>query len=446
MLIEKIKNIDSNKAAIIADGVPISYGELLTKIKKRASFLVTQKKDFLLSNSNDVENLVNFLAIISIGKKAVFGGKKLTNSQKIALSSQFDLEILDDESNQFLFEINPNIISKGSKSTDLFLGVLTSGTTVESKIVWKDYQSWFSAFPHQSEVFGISENDRIFVLNSLGYSANLNAVLHGLWLGATVVLGSLSEAKKWQEQFEKLKITSVFLVPSHYRLLNNKTPYSNCIKSLVSAGEKLDGKTAKKLLETFPNSNLTEYYGAAELGHISYQQNEDILNFPASVGKAFPGVKIILKESKIWVESLYVSPFYRSCATVNDIGFFDENQNLFLLGRQGRMFNRRGLNIFAEEIENAASIHPYISESVAIEKKITEKRSNILLFVKPLDDSTISKKELNQFLLESIPKSKIPNRIIFVEDIPKTSEGKIDFHALNKVPTEEEISIKKLLI
>ena len=277
------------------------------------------------------------------------------------------------------------------------------------------------------------------MLNSLGYSANLNAVLHGLWLGATLVLGSLSEAKKWKEQFEKLEVTSVFLVPSHYRLLSNITFHSNSIKSLVSAGEKLDGKTAKKLLETFPKSTLTEYYGAAELGHISYQQNEDIVNFPASVGKAFPGVKIILKEGEIWVDSLYVSPSYRNCATVNDIGFFDENQNLILLGRQGRMFNRRGLNIFAEEIENASKSHPFVTESVAIEKKTTGIRSNILLFVKPIQNNKVSKKELNHFLLNLLPKNKLPNRIIFVEDIPKTSEGKIDFQALNKVPSEEDI-------
>ena len=441
MLIEKIKNIDPNKTAIIVEEVSISYGELLSKIEKRACYFVKQKKDFLLSNSNDVENLINFLAIIYIGKKAVFGGKKLSNLQKIAFGNQFDLEIVDDESNKKLLENTPIFKTKEFKSTDLFLGVLTSGTSGESKIIWKDYQSWFSAFPHQSKIFGISENDRIFVLNALGYSANLNAVLHGLWLGATLVLGSLWEAKKWQEQFEKLEVTSVFLVPSHYRLLNNKTIHSNRIKSLVSAGEKLDGKTAKKLIEIFPDSTLTEFYGAAELGHISYQQNEDILNFPTSVGKAFPGVKIILKEGEIWVDSSYVSPSYRNCATVNDIGFFDENLNLILLGRQGRMFNRRGLNIFAEEIENAATSHPFVSESVSLEKKTNEIRSNILLFVKPTQNNKISKKELNQFLLDLLPKNKLPNRIIFVEDIPKTSEGKIDFQALNKVPSEEEIFI-----
>ena len=441
MLIEKIKNIDSIKTAIIVDEVSISYGELLSKIEKRACFFVNQNKDFLLSNSNDLENLIDFLAIIFLGKKAVFGGKKLTIIQKIALANQFDLEIVDDESNKKLLENTSIFKTKEFKSKELFLGVLTSGTTGESKIIWKDYQSWFSAFPHQSKIFDISENDRIFVLNSLGYSANLNAVLHGLWLGATLVLGSLSEAKKWQEQFEKLAVTSVFLVPSHYRLLSNTTNHSNRINSLVSAGEKLDVKTAEKLLEIFPNSTLTEYFGAAELGHISYQQNEDIVNFPTSVGKAFPGVKIILKEGEIWVDSLYVSPSFRNCATVNDIGFFDENQNLILLGRQGRMFNRRGLNIFAEEIENASKSHPLVSESVAIEKKTTGIRTNILLFVKPIQNNKFSKKELHHFLLDVLPKNKLPNRIIFVEDIPKTSEGKIDFQALNKVPSEED-SIK----
>ena len=431
MFFEKIQNVNPEKVAIVADGKTFTYGDILAISKKRAAFFENQREHFLLCHSSEIENIFNFFAIIAVGGRAIFGGKNLSDQQKTSISILHKTTIVD-----FVPDSDTNVpeFHEPTKK-EYFLGVLTSGSTGQSKLIWKDYQSWFSAFPHQSSVFGISENDRVFVLDALAYSANFNTFLHTLWQGATVVLGKLAEASNWINVFQNQSVTSAFLVPSHIRLLLYKDSFRHLkLKSLVSAGEKLDSKLAQAILDNCPNILLTEYYGAAELGHVSYAQNQDIVEHSTTVGKAFPRVEIEIKEDKIFVESPYVSPEYRNIRTVFDFGFLDSEGRLCVLGREGRMFNRRGLNIFAEEIENAALLHPFVKEAVLISNTHKPHLLELIVVVK----QEISKTELQDFLLQKITKDKLPNKIVFSLSIPRNDAGKVDFRVIAKKPVDEE--------
>ena len=431
MFFEKIQSVDSERIAILADGKSITFGDILTISKKRAVFFENKKESFLLCHSSELENLYNFFAIIAVGGRAIFGGKNLSEEQKSSISVIQNCTIID-----FIPECETNIQAFYSVSkNEYFLGVLSSGTTGQSKLIWKDYQSWFSTFPQQSNIFGITEQDRVFVLDALAYSANLNTVLHTLWQGATVVLGKLVEASNWSKIFYNHKVTSAFLVPSHIRLLTTSENFGKIkLNSLVSAGEKLEARLAQLVLDSMPDILLTEYYGAAELGHVSYAQNQDIVEHPTTVGKAFPGVEIEIKEDKIFVDSPYISPDYRNIRTVFDFGYLDADGRLCVFGRQGRMFNRRGLNIFAEEIENAALLHPFVKEAVLIANSYKSHILELIVVVK----QEISKSELQDFLLKKITKDKLPNKISFTLSIPRNEAGKVDFRVIAKKPVDEE--------
>jgi long-chain acyl-CoA synthetase len=424
MLFDRWKHIAPGKTALVHQGRTLTYGELGAEIQQRAAGL--KAKAYLLCHRSELENLINFLAVMHAGGRGVFPGKNWTGDALLSYAENFRLEILDE-------------IPGGSNGTapfvphdrDVFLGILSSGSTGTPKLIWKDYKAWFSAFPAQSEVFRLNTEDKLLVLDAMAYSANLNAVLHGLWLGMSITLTPLQEAKNWPTLL--MEATALFLVPSHYRLLPENKRYPQ-IRSAVSAGEKLDVKTAAKVLEIFPNACLTEYYGAAELGHISYIQNQEILDKPTSVGRAFPGVKISIREEKIWVDSPYLSPDFRQAPTVSDLGFVDEEGYLCLLGREGRMFNRRGLNIFAEEIENLCLSHPWVLEAALLQS--ARRPEQLCLWV--VTKSPMSSQEIRQFLLQSLRPDKLPNKIIFSQDLPRNPAGKVDFGVLAKKPVEED--------
>jgi long-chain acyl-CoA synthetase len=429
MLYQKLVNVDPAKVALVFQSKEITYGQLLQDIRIRAAFFQNHQADYLLNHVSEIENLLNFLTLMLTGQKGVFAGKNTSAEQCIALCEKFNLTALD-----FVPKQNDELeVAFQPKQKDVFLGLLTAG----QKIIWKDYQSWFTAFPAQSEVFKITSEDRVLVLDALGYSANLNTVLHTLWLGATVIFTGLKDADEWSGIIKKAGVSSLFLVPSHLRLLPENNHFSG-VNSVVTAGEKLDGTLAKKLLKLFPQATLTEYYGAAELGHISYIQNQEIIDRPTSVGKAFPGVNIEILNERISVESTFVSPDYRDNPTVNDIGFIDSDGYLTLLGREGRIFNRRKVNLLAEEIASSEVFQIHFC------RDFESTEESILLLSRP---KKLSQDKLNCFLIDGIAKKKFSGDINqHNEEVPHTDTSKINFKILSKRPVEEESSILPLSI
>jgi long-chain acyl-CoA synthetase len=259
-----------------------------------------------------------------------------------------------------------------------------------------------------------------------------------LWLGGTVILTGLNSSNSWAEQIENEQVTSIFMVPSHYRLLVKKGCNFADLKSLVSAGEKLDIETAKKLIAFAPKARLTEYYGSAELGHISFHQDRNIVENPLSVGKPFPEVEIKIDGDQIFVESPYISPEFRNIKTNFDLGYFIDNQ-LILIGRAGRMFNRRGLNVFAEEIENVVKKLPFIIEAVATGLLQEDNSHEIYLGYtcqNGYQNNSYSKEIINH-LAKHLQATKIPHRLQEFENLPRTDFGKIDFKALARIFDEE---------
>ncbi|PKK37715.1 hypothetical protein BWI96_04405 [Siphonobacter sp. SORGH_AS_0500] len=426
------------KQAIVYGLRSLSYAELSEEIKYRAGAYqhrVTAPK-VILTHAHSLENLLDLLALMALGKASIMASTQLNEEQIQGLLEQEEATTLPPRNQESvaLTEI------QSATLTDRFLGVLTSGTESTPKVIWKDYQSWVTAFPHQSDVFGITPDDRLFVLDALSYSANLNSVLHMLWQGGTVVMTSLKSAASWPRQMQEQQISSVFMVPSHYRLWAKKSLSLPGIRSLVSAGEKLEASLAEILLACCPDVLLTEYYGAAELGHVSYQQNQEIIQHSYAVGQAFPGVKIKIVDQRILVESDYVSPDYRGVNTVFDLGLIEDGR-LILMGRSGRMFNRRGLNVFAEEIENSAKLLPFVTE-VAVIGLLREDLSHDIYLVfsasYPGHVQANYSQQLKTHLLHSLPTFKQPRRILELRNLPRKDNGKIDYHAVARIFSEED--------
>ncbi|MGR3812309.1 AMP-binding protein [Jiulongibacter sp. NS-SX5] len=434
MMVEKVliaAELNPDKEAICYGSRRITFGQLRNQIFKTAEKLNQIPNSTFLFQAGDYHDIIGILACNLIGKSGMVLPSDLKSAQ---------IEELEHVEGAVLFagfgSEEVEAVAEPKKSSSSFrLGLLSSGSSGKSKVIWKTNDNWEKAFGYQSEIFSNNSEDRVLIVNALGYSANLNSALHALWQGSTVILTELSEAASWPYLVEKAEVSSVFMVPSHARLFVKNGLKMDQITSFVTAGEKLDATTARRILRLLPNVTLSEYYGASELGHISYHQNEEILENSASVGRAFPEVDIEIEGHQLKVHSPYISPDYESNPTVNDLGYF-EGEKLILLGREGRMFNRRGLNIFAQEIENTALCLTIVKEAALVKREHSEK---LVLFIVTLDAEKDAVQKVRLFLNEKLPKSKQPNFIIELEELPHSEAGKIDFRALSKM--NEEMSM-----
>lgn len=132
-----------------------------------------------------------------------------------------------------------------------------------------------------------------------------------------------------------------------------------------------------------------------------------------------------------------------------DVGYIDEEGYIQITDRIKDVIKTGGEWISSLDIENLMSMHDAVQESAAIgmpDNKWGE-RPMVILTLKPeYKNNGINAEVLKAYMKEcasqgSIPKYGVPDQYIIVDDIPKTSVGKIDKKLLRKMHTPEDASI-----
>lgn len=116
-----------------------------------------------------------------------------------------------------------------------------------------------------------------------------------------------------------------------------------------------------------------------------------------------------------------------------DLGRFDDDGYLHIVGRIKDIINRSGEKISAHDVENLLSQHPRIAEVavVAGPDPVTGERG--CAFVVPSTGGTVDLVEVQSFLEgHRIARQKYPESIFVVDALPKTPSGKIQKFALRE--------------
>ena len=107
-----------------------------------------------------------------------------------------------------------------------------------------------------------------------------------------------------------------------------------------------------------------------------------------------------------------------------DLGYFDNDGDLFVTGRVDDMIITGGENVSPIEIENILSLNNSVIEVAVVGLPDEKWGQKICAFIKRL--GAIENNELNKFCLESgMANFKRPKEYIFVKEIPKSPTGKI---------------------
>ncbi|MNW51117.1 Long-chain-fatty-acid--CoA ligase [compost metagenome] len=107
-----------------------------------------------------------------------------------------------------------------------------------------------------------------------------------------------------------------------------------------------------------------------------------------------------------------------------DIGYFDEDGYLYVVGRIKNIIKSGGYTVFSEEIEAALQSSGMIKEAYAygIPDPILDEK--IIVDVIPIDIA-INVSDIEEWCLQNLAKYKIPSKVQFVSNIMKTKNGKI---------------------
>jgi len=123
-----------------------------------------------------------------------------------------------------------------------------------------------------------------------------------------------------------------------------------------------------------------------------------------------------------------------------DVGYLDDAGFLFLVDRKKDVIISGGENIYSREVENALYAHPDVAEVAVIGLPDAEWGEAVCAIIVRTPGSRVDAEALTAHCRTLIAGYKRPRRIEFVDEIPKTPNGKIDKNALRgaRKPTAEE--------
>jgi acyl-CoA synthetase (AMP-forming)/AMP-acid ligase II len=109
-----------------------------------------------------------------------------------------------------------------------------------------------------------------------------------------------------------------------------------------------------------------------------------------------------------------------------DIGQLDKEGYLRIVDRKKDIIIRGGENISSKEVEDVLALHPAISEAAVVAWPDDRLGERVAAFVKLRQPGTIAIEDITEhFKVFGIARQKTPERIVVVEDFPRTPAGKI---------------------
>lgn len=301
----------------------------------------------------------------------------------------------------------------------------------------------------------------------------VNHVSGATEVGATAIIGNCTQIlepfnpQKALELIERHKVTILGQVPTMFAMEYALPDYNkydlSSLRIVVISGAPAPMDTLIKMRETMCD-NCFNCLGLTEVsGLITYTAFGDSLEtLNLTVGKVAPDFELkLVDELRREVPYGEVGEItYRGTSVIKeyfklpeatqaafdedgwfysgDLGMFDEDGNLRMVGRSKEMYITNAENVYPAEVEDAIMSFPgvMLCACVAVPDKIAGQVGRA--YIVPLPGHEINIDELKSFLKEQLSNYKIPREYVFRDVLPMTMLGKIEKKILRQ-EVEEEI-------
>lgn len=108
-----------------------------------------------------------------------------------------------------------------------------------------------------------------------------------------------------------------------------------------------------------------------------------------------------------------------------DIGFMDSEGWVFVIDRKKDMINASGFKVWPREVEDILYAHPDIREAAVVGEPDDYRGENVVAYVALHPGREVTQEELRAHCRKRLASYKVPRKIYFVDDLPKTASGKI---------------------
>lgn len=357
----------------------------------------------------------------------------------------------------------------------------TGGTTGEPKgVMLTDYNVNAVIWQVVSTLEHRRQERMLVVLPPFINYSLVNSMLEPLAFGITIILLPDYEPHLLPEYIKKYRPNHINSIPIYWEAILNKIigeKYDfSCLKHLFYGGEAMSRENEKAVNDVLRSCGartvLHKGLGQTELTSVAtmtYKECNDI----NCVGIPLVKVNCQIIDSETFDEKQYgqqgelcfstpslMVAYYGNRTETDeiikthsdgqrwlhsgDIGYITEDGVVFLTGRIKRIIMTKGADgvatkMFPDRIEKVLNSHPAIQTSCVIgvpdERRIHYPKAIIELNADYIPNDAL-KEEIRAFCVGKLPDYQIPDVIEFVDALPRTERGKIDYRALEKQAEE----------
>lgn len=294
--------------------------------------------------------------------------------------------------------------------------------------------------------------DVVFGLLPMFHIFGLNVVLGvSLFAGASVLLVERFDPVSAIDSIVKHQVTNIAGPPTMWAAFAGLPSMTGndlaSVRRAVSGAAKLPNEVAQAIHARF-GLDLQEGYGLTEAGPVVTAPQEGTTP-PGSVGIPVPGVEVRLVDAdgddvlvgdpgEVLVKGPNVFAGYwndqEATARVidpdgwlhtGDIGVVDDDGNLYLVDRAKDLIIVSGFNVFPAEVEEVLLEHPAVEGVAVVGVPHPHTGESVKAYVKARDGMPVEEDDIIEFCAERLPHYKCPNKVWFVDDIPRGLGGKV---------------------
>ena len=357
-------------------------------------------------------------------------------------------------------------------SKDLAAILYTSGSTGKPKGVMLSHAQVMAGSSIVSTYLGITESDRILAVLPFSFDAGMNQLMTGWQQGSTVVLTNFVFAREVVQTLHKERITGLAGVPTFWSLLAqpssslHKEPPRR-LRYITNTGGAMPQPVLARLRELLPETRVYLMYGLTEAFRSTYLPPEELDRRPTSMGKAIPDTEILVvnEQGKLckpgevgelvhrgptvsmgyWgqpeLTAKVLRPHPLLASEMGDVervcysGDYvrmDEEGFLYFVGRRDTMIKTSGFRVSPTEVEEVLFKTGALKAAAVIGIPDEVLGETIKAFVVGRDGEELDEEQLRQFCAANMPRHMVPKAIEILDELPKTTSGKVDYPSLRR--------------